>query len=271
MSSFKQKLHTVIFEAETKSGRLFDLFLIGAILASLGIVILESIASIRAEWGTVLLYLEYAFTLVFTVEYLLRIYAVSKPVKYMISFFGLVDLIAILPTYLSLFFPGLHVLLSIRTIRLLRIFRLLKLVTYMKAASAIGTSIYNSRRKIGVFIFVVLINAIMFGSVMYVVEGEEHGFTDIPTSIYWAIVTMTTVGYGDISPVTALGKLIAVVLMILGFGVIAVPTGIVSAEMALLERNREKKQRLTEMCPSCMTEGHDADAIYCKHCGSRLN
>lgn len=271
MQSIKSHLHTIIFEAETKAGRIFDFVLVGLIVSSLIVVTLESVVSIKEKWGTSLLILEYVFTGIFTIEYVLRIYSVQQPKTYMFSFFGLVDLVAILPTYMSLIFPGLNVLLSVRTIRLLRIFRLLKLVSYMSAASAIGTSIYNSRRKIGVFIFIVLINAILFGSVMYVVEGEGNGFKDIPTSIYWAIVTMTTVGYGDISPVTALGKFIAVILMILGFGIIAVPTGIVSAEMVLLDKKQESTKRLTESCPYCLTEGHDSDAVFCKKCGYKLN
>ncbi len=271
MSTLRHRLHSIIFEAETSAGKLFDMSLIGLILLSLLTVILESVASIRNEFGIFLLYAEYAITAIFSIEYVLRIYVVNKSIKYLVSFYGIIDLIAILPTYLSLLFPGIHVLLSFRAIRLLRVFRLLKLVAYMSAADAILESIYNSRRKISVFIFVVLINAILFGSVMYVVEGEENGFVDIPTSIYWSIVTMTTVGYGDISPVTALGKLIAVVLMIMGFGVIAVPTGIVSAEMALIDRKKESKKRLTESCPNCLKDGHDVDALFCKHCGFKLN
>jgi voltage-gated potassium channel len=271
MSTLRHRLHTIIFEAETPAGKLFDMSLIGLIVLSLLTVILESVASIRNEYGVFLTYAEYIITIIFSLEYVLRIFVVNKPFKYIFSFYGMIDLIAILPTYLSLLFPGIHVLLSFRAIRLLRVFRLLKLVSYMSAADAISESIYNSRRKISVFIFVVLINSILFGSVMYVVEGEENGFVDIPTSIYWSIVTMTTVGYGDISPVTALGKLIAVVLMIMGFGVIAVPTGIVSAEMAMLERKKQGEKNHTESCRHCLKEGHDTDAAFCKHCGEKLN
>jgi voltage-gated potassium channel len=269
-SAFRHRLHTIIFESETKAGRRFDVALVMLILISIALVFAESVASIRAVAGKSLLYAEYAITLLFTIEYVLRLYAVRKPLRYAFSFYGLVDLLALLPTWLDLLFPGLHSLMSIRTIRLLRIFRLFKLTAYLEAGHAIVHALQESRRKISIFIFAVVINAILFGSLMYVVEGEESGFTDIPTSIYWAVVTMTTVGYGDISPVTPFGRLIAVVLMIMGFGIIAVPTGIVTAEMALstaMKRNR----RLTETCPECQCEGHEHDAVFCRRCGTKLN
>jgi voltage-gated potassium channel len=267
---FRHRLHSIIFEAETSAGRRFDVALVILILISIALVFAESVASIRDVAGNSLLYAEYAITLLFTIEYLLRLYAVRKPLRYVFSFYGMVDLLALLPTWLDLFFPGLHSLMSIRTIRLLRVFRLLKLTAYIAAGQAIVHSLKASRRKISIFIFAVLINAILFGSLMYLVEGEQSGFTSIPTSVYWAVVTMTTVGYGDISPVTPLGQFIAVVLMIMGFGIIAVPTGIVTAEMALASAMK-KNRRLTETCKECQCEGHDHDAVFCRRCGAKLN
>ncbi|TNE72998.1 ion transporter [bacterium] len=269
-ANLKNKLYTIIFEAETKAGKLFDVLLAFAILASLMVVFLDSVRSIREVYGEILLILEYVFTVLFTIEYVIRLMVVQKPLRYARSFYGIIDIVAILPTYLMVFIPGVQTFLSIRVIRLLRIFRILKLVSYIDAAKTIGIALTESRKKISVFIFAVLITSTLFGSAMYIVEGEENGFTDIPTSIYWTIVTMTTVGYGDISPVTPLGKLIAVVLMIMGFGIIAVPTGIVTAEMALQSQKKPQKS-FTETCPNCLYEEHDKDAVYCKKCGSRLN
>jgi voltage-gated potassium channel len=260
------KLHEIIFEADTPAGKAFDLALLAAIVISVVAVLLESVASIDAAYGEVLRAVEWGFTLLFTVEYILRLYCVGKPWRYATSFFGVVDLLAILPTYLSLFFAGTQSLIVIRALRLLRVFRVLKLVHFVGAERMLRTALRASLRKVIVFLGAVLTLVLIIGSVMYLVEGGKHGFTNIPVSIYWAIVTMTTVGYGDIAPQTVLGRLLASLVMILGYGIIAVPTGIVTVELA--------KGRVdtvsTQVCPQCAAEGHDPDANYCKYCGARL-
>ena len=209
--------------------------------------------------------MEWLFTVTFTIEYLLRLYCVRRPLRYALSFFGLVDLIAVIPTYLSLLVTGTQSLLVIRTLRLLRIFRVLKLAKYLGEAHVLLAALRASRAKITVFLVAVLSIVVIMGSTMYLVEGEEHGFTSIPTSMYWAVVTMTTVGYGDITPTTVLGRTLSAMLMILGYGIIAVPTGIVSAELV-----RAPKTVSTQACPSCSAEGHDHDATHCKYCGTSL-
>jgi voltage-gated potassium channel len=259
-------LHEIIFEAETPAGRWFDIALIWSIVASVGIVMLESVGSIRTQYGTVLSRAEWVFTGIFTIEYLLRLLSVRHPWRYAASFFGIVDLLAILPTYLSVMLPGSQYLLTIRSLRLLRIFRVLKLSEYLSEADTLMTALHASRRKISVFLFAVMTLVIIIGSLIYVIEGEEHGFTDIPTSVYWAIVTLTTVGYGDLSPHTPLGKILASVVMILGYGIIAVPTGIVTAELT----RASHLPITTTACPDCSAEGHDPDAVHCKYCGARL-
>lgn len=266
--NLKKKLYEIIFEAETKAGKTFDITLVIMILISIATIVLESVKSIRAEYGALFFWIEVSITAFFTIEYILRILIVDKPLNYIKSFFGIVDLISILPTYLTLFIPGVTVFMSIRAIRLIRIFRILKLAEYLTAASTISKALKESQKKISVFVFSILILSLIFGSLMYVVEGEGNGFTDIPTSIYWTVVTLTTVGYGDISPVTALGKLIATILMIMGFGIIAVPTGIVSAELVRASNKKEKSE--TQSCPNCLHEGHDSDAQFCKVCGFKL-
>ena len=263
---WRRVLHEIIFEAETPAGRWFDIALIWSIVASVVIVMMESVGSIRAEYGLFLYCAEWFFTGVFTIEYLLRLLSVRQPWRYARSFFGIVDILAILPTYLSIILPGSQYLLTIRSLRLLRIFRVLKLSEYLSEADVLMSALRASRRKISVFLFAVMTAVIIIGSLIYVVEGEEQGFTDIPTSVYWAIVTLTTVGYGDLSPHTPLGKVLASVVMILGYGIIAVPTGIVTAELTSASR----KQITTEACPDCSAEGHDVDAIHCKYCGARL-
>ncbi|MDM8520251.1 ion transporter [Anaerolineales bacterium HSG6] len=260
------RLHEIIFEADTPAGKLFDIVLIGSIACSVAVVLLDSIAEVQAKYGDFLYATEWFFTILFTIEYTLRLISVRSPLKYATSFFGVVDLLAIAPTYLSLFLPGGQYLLTIRVLRLLRIFRVFKLVTYINEAQVIITALQASHRKISVFLFTVMNIVIIIGSVMYVVEGAENGFVNIPTSIYWAIVTLTTVGYGDISPQTALGKMIASMVMIIGFAIIAVPTGIVTAELA----QAMKSQISTRACPSCSLDGHDHDAIYCKYCSALL-
>lgn len=263
----RRRLHEIIFEADTRAGRLFDLALIWLILLSVATVILESVRSVRVKYGDLLYLLEWLFTLLFTAEYLLRLLSVRRPLRYARSFFGVVDLLAIIPTYLSIFVPGSHYLLVIRILRLLRVFRLLKLSEYVAEADTLRHALRASSRKISVFISAVLLLVVIIGALMYVIEGEAHGFTSIPISIYWAIVTLTTVGYGDLSPRTPFGQVLASIVMIIGYGIIAVPTGIVSVELA----HAVREQKITrQSCPSCGAEGHDPDALCCKYCGAKL-
>lgn len=263
---WKAFLHEVIFEADTPAGKGFDVLLIISILASVLAVMLDSIGSVRLLHGRLLYGVEWFFTLLFTVEYILRLLCVGRPLKYAVSFYGVVDLLAIIPTYLSLVLPGSQYLLVIRILRILRIFRILKLVPYLGEAQLLLKALRASSRKIAVFLFTVLTLVVIFGSLMYVIEGETNGFTSIPRSIYWAIVTLTTVGYGDISPQTSPGQVLASMIMILGYGIIAVPTGIVTVEMSHTFGRRVS----TQSCPECSAEGHDADATYCKYCGTAL-
>lgn len=264
-ANWRRKLHEIIFEAETSAGRRFDVVLICLILLSVFVVFLESVRSIREDYGAILYAAEWVFTILFSIEYFLRLVSVRKPWRYALSFYGLIDLLAIFPTYLSLFVPGTQYLLTIRVLRLLRIFRILKLTEYISEARVITTALRASRRKISVFLLAVLSLVTIAGSLMYVIEGEERGYTDIPTSIYWAIVTLTTVGYGDISPQTPLGKAVASLIMIAGYGIIAVPTGIVTVELSKAVSNVS-----TQVCPECASEGHDSDAIFCKYCAAHL-
>jgi len=263
---WRHRLHEVIFEADTPAGKAFDLALLLAILLSIAAVILESVSALRAAYGPWLRGLEWLFTLLFTVEYGLRLLAVGRPARYALSFFGLVDLLAILPTYLSLVFAGAQSLIVIRALRLLRVFRVLKLVHFVGAERVLGAALRASLRKIIVFLGVVLTLVLILGSAMHLIEGEESGFTSIPQSMYWAIVTLTTVGYGDIAPQTLGGRLLASLVMLLGYGIIAVPTGIVTVELSRVSRG----QLTTQACPQCAAEGHDADARFCKYCGSAL-
>ena len=269
-NQIRARLHEIIFEADTRAGRFFDLALIWCILLSVAAVMLDSVAAIRVQYGPLLTKIEWVFTAIFTVEYLLRLWCIGKPLRYARSFFGVVDLLAILPSYLSLLFPGSHYLVVIRILRVLRIFRVLKLVQFIDEAQTMTRALRASGRKIAVFFAVVITLVVIFGSLMYVVEGEVHGFTSIPRSIYWAVVTMTTVGYGDISPETAVGQAIATVVMLIGFTIIAVPTGIVASEMSKVGRQPDRRPVSTQVCPECATEGHDHDAKHCKECGSRL-
>ncbi len=265
-SKWRLKLHEIIFEADTSAGKFFDILLIIAIILSVIIVMLDSIANVNRNFGNKLYILEWIFTLLFTVEYILRLISVGRPLKYATSFFGIVDLLAILPTYFSMFFPGSQYLLVIRVLRLLRIFRVLKLVQYLTEAQQLSKALHASKRKIIVFLFAVMTIVVIFGSLMYVIEGEENGFTSIPRSIYWAIVTLTTVGYGDISPVTGIGQTLAAIIMIMGYAIIAVPTGIVTAELTMAAN----KKISTQSCPQCSAEGHESDAVYCKYCGEKM-
>lgn len=265
-SGWRAKTHEIIFEADTKADRLFDIFLILAILLSVISVMLESIPTIRKAFGYELYLFEWLFTILFTVEYIFRIISVGRPFKYVLSFFGIIDFLAIIPTYLSLFFPGAHMLSVVRILRVLRVFRVLKLVKYLGEAQLLLKALKASRRKVTVFFLTVVTLVIIFGSIMYLVEGDESGFVSIPYSIYWAIVTLTTVGYGDITPQTDLGKMISALVMILGYSIIAVPTGIITAEIT----QSVKREVTTQSCPQCSLEGHDKDARYCKYCGSGL-
>jgi voltage-gated potassium channel len=262
----RNKLHEIIFEADTFPGKFFDVGLIFAILLSVFLVMLDSVSSIRSVYGVYLYGGEWFFTIVFTIEYALRLFSVRKPVLYASSFYGIVDLLAILPTYFSLLFPGGQYFLVIRILRLLRIFRVLKLFQYLSESALLLEALRASRRKIIVFLFTVLMLVILFGSIMFVIEGEANGFTSIPRSIYWSIVTLTTVGYGDISPKTSFGQTIASLIMIIGYAIIAVPTGIVTVEMS----NVFRKKTNTQACPDCSSEGHDDDATHCKYCGTKL-
>lgn len=264
--NLRQVLFEIIFEADTPAGKLFDIVLIVCILLSVFVVMIDSVSAIRAKHHALLYTFEWIFTILFTLEYILRLICVGKPVRYAVSFFGVIDLLAILPTYMSLFFFGSRYLSVIRILRVLRIFRVLKLGHHVKEAAVLKNALYASRRKILVFIFAVLTMVVIIGSLMYVIENAENGFTSIPRSIYWAIVTLTTVGYGDISPVTELGQFLAAIVMILGYSIIAIPTGIVTVE--LTQAGKEKQN--TQACPSCSSEGHDNDALYCKFCGTKL-
>jgi voltage-gated potassium channel len=264
-TAWRSRLHEIVFESDTRAGRVFDLTLIWLIVLSLVVIMLESVKSIRENYGEALFVVEWIFTILFSFEYLLRLLSVKKPFRYIFSFYGLVDLLAIAPTYISLLVPGTHYLLMIRVLRLLRIFRILKLSEYLSEANVITSALKASRRKISVFLIAVLAMVTVIGSLIYVIEGEENGFTDIPTSIYWAIVTLTTVGYGDLSPKTPLGKILASIVMIAGYAIIAVPTGIVTAELT-----RTTKSVSSQVCFECHAEGHDADAVFCKYCSGRL-
>lgn len=262
----RARLHRIIFGVKTPAGKAFDVCLLWAILLSVLVVLLESVPTIREEHGLALRIAEWIFTILFTVEYALRLWTVKHVRTYALSFFGIVDLIAIIPTYLSAFIVGPQSLAAVRTIRLLRVFRVLKLVRHLREAHGLMEALRASRPKIVVFLTGVLSIAILFGTFMYLVEGDDAGFTSIPTSIYWAVVTMTTVGYGDIAPRTPLGQLFALTLMILGYAIIAVPTGIVSAEIV-----RGERAVSGTACPQCGLKGHEPDATYCRTCGSPLS
>lgn len=272
-SGWRKRLHEVIFEADTAAGKAFDLGLILSIVLSVIAVMLDSVAAVHDRYGAALRAAEWFFTIAFSIEYLLRIVAVRHPSRYIFSFYGLVDLIAVVPTYISIIFPGTQYLLVIRALRILRVFRVLKLVLYLKEGNLIARALIASHRKITVFLFAVVTLVVIIGSTMYLIEGAENGFTSIPTSIYWTIVTLTTVGYGDIAPQTVLGKMLASVVMIMGYAIIAVPTGIVTAEMARADRGKLMAAEdlvSSQACPHCSREGHDVDAAYCKHCGGTL-
>jgi voltage-gated potassium channel len=265
---WRRALHEIIFEADTPLGKVFDIALMIFIVLSVIAALLESVTEIRASHGMLLITLEWIFTILFTIEYVLRLACVGRPMRYALSFFGIVDLLSILPTYLSLIIAGTQSLIVIRALRLLRVFRVLKLARFVGEARMLQTAIKASLRKILIFMETVVTLVVIIGALMYLIEGteEETGFTSIPQSIYWAIVTLTTVGYGDIAPITVPGKALASLVMILGYSILAVPTGIVTVEMA----NVRKARITTQSCPECAAEGHDADAKHCKFCGAPL-
>ncbi len=270
-SAWREQLFIIIFESDTRAGKLFDLGLILAIALSVLVVMLDSVREYQQQYTVLLHGAEWFFTLIFTVEYILRLLCVDRPARYARSFFGIVDLLAILPTYFSFFLPEVVFVVVIRVLRILRVFRILKLGAYLGEADILVQSLAASRKKIEVFVFAVLMLVIIFGSLMYLVEGEENGFTSIPRSIYWAIVTLTTVGYGDIAPHTNLGQALASVIMICGYGIIAVPTGIVSAEMVRAsEKQVSEKQKKVRICSGCGDRFHDTHAQFCKSCGREL-
>lgn len=262
--SLRKNTYEIIFRADSPAGKAFDEILLVAILCSVVVVMLESVSSISRDYHDLLYILEWTFTILFTIEYIFRLYSAPRRFRYARSFFGIIDLLAIIPTYLSLIFSGAQMLLVIRIFRMLRIFRVFKLTRYLGEAQALRIALAHSRYKISVFLTAILSTVVIVGAMMHLIEGPANGFTSIPRSIYWAIVTMTTVGYGDIAPQTITGQFLAALLMIMGYGVIAVPTGIVSAEMVL------SKKMEARVCPSCHFTDHEPDASFCRKCGSRL-
>lgn len=283
--TWRSKLHEIIYEADTPTGKLFDVVLLIAILASIVLVMLESISAFDAKYHDFLNISEWIITILFSIEYIARIVSVKRPLKYVFSFYGIIDLLSTVPKYISLMLGGTQALVALRALRLLRVFRILKLARYLGASNQLANAIKASRAKIAVFLFAVLIAATIFGTIMYLVEGEENGFTNIPKSIYWCIVTLTTVGFGDIAPATPLGQFIATIIMILGYGIIAVPTGIVSAEYTKASENETGKRlitdeeveqlktvvRNTQSCENCLAEKHLDHSHFCHKCGHELH
>lgn len=264
--NWKKELGNIIFESNTKTGKIFDIVLLMVIFMSVALVVLESIPKINEKYGTGLRIVEWGITLIFTTEYILRIIVARKRSKYVFSFYGIIDLLAVIPTYLSVFLGGIQGLIVIRALRLLRVFTILKLTRYTRESKIIMVALMRSRYKISVFLFALLMIITIIGTLMYLVEGEENGFTSIPVGIYWAIVTLTTVGYGDITPLTDIGKFISAIVMILGYAIIVVPTGIFSAEII----QHTRKHIDTYACPECDERGHDPDAGFCKKCGTEF-
>jgi len=265
--SWKERLHDTIFESNTPAGKTFDIALLIFILSSIIVVILDSIPSYHERYGNIFLIAEWTFTILFTLEYILRLVSVKSPLKYAFGFLGLIDLLTIVPMYLSFFIAGAPSLLVLRVLRLLRVFRIFKLTHFLSEMSFLGTALKSGAKKISIFMLVVLALVIILGSIMYMVEGRENGFRTIPESIYWAIVTITTVGYGDITPMSTAGKFIASVIMLIGYSIIAVPTGIITTEIAM--RSRASKSNF-QTCPGCGEESHNENAKFCMHCGEKL-
>ncbi len=266
---WKKKLYEIIYEADTPMGKLFDIVLLILILCSIALVMLESISSVYQEYHSAFYVAEWVITIFFSIEYILRIISIRKPMRYAFSFYGIVDFLSTIPSYLTFFLGGFNVLFSIRALRLLRIFRILKISRYVGESNRLIEALKNSKAKILVFLFAVLVISIIMGTVMYLVEGPENGFTSIPLSIYWCIVTLTTVGFGDIHPVTPLGQVVASFIMIVGYGIIAVPTGIVSAEYS--RSSAKKIPTNTQVCPFCAEDKHLNNAQFCHNCGKKLN
>ena len=266
-ASWRQRLYRIIYNDDTPAGKAFDIALLALIIASIVVVTFDSVKSIHVKHGSLFNILEWSFTVLFTIEYILRIISIKKPWQYITSWLGIIDLLTIVPSYLSIFYAGAQSLLVFRALRLLRIFRIFKLTHFLTEMQFLQTALRSSLKKIAIFMLVVLTLVIILGSVMYLIEGPEHGFNSIPDSIYWAVVTITTVGYGDISPVTPAGKFVASFIMFIGYGIIAVPTGIVTNEMAAAGR---RKNAAGNVCPVCGLEGQDDDARYCKRCGTKL-
>lgn len=279
--SWRSKLHEIIHEADSRQGKLFDVILLILILTSIALVMLESVSSIDADFHEIFYIGEWVITIFFTLEYLARIITVKKPSSYIFSFYGIIDFLSTIPLYLSFFIVGSNALLTVRALRLLRVFRILKIARYVGESNKLSKAIKDSRAKISIFLFAVLILCIIAGTLMYLIEGEESGFRNIPVSVYWSIVTLTTVGFGDIAPVTPLGQLIAAIIMIMGYGIIAVPTGIVSAEYSkdLMSKNTDASDSSeeeyvhmnTQVCENCNSEKHRDDAQFCHHCGYTLH
>ena len=270
-SGWRRRWFDIIYRHDTRPSRNFDLILVVAIIASILVVMIDSVQHLHAEWSTWLYVLEWGFTIIFTAEYLLRLAVVKRPLRYATSIWGIIDLLSILPAYLSLFIPGAQSLLVVRALRILRVFRILKLTRYIEESGVLMTSLWRSRRKVLVFLFTVITITIIAGALMYVIEGPEYGFTNIPTSMYWAVVTMATVGFGDIVPQTVLGRFVTSVLILIGYSIIAVPTGIYTAELASTMREAElAARRDARGCPHCGLEGHETDARHCRKCGGEL-
>jgi len=266
-SGWRRRLYTIVFESDTRAGRIFDVVVIAAILLSVVAVMADSIESVAARHGMLLNRLEWMFTILFTIEYVARLSSVDRPLRYATSFFGIVDLVAVLPTYLAVLFPEAQVLIDVRMLRLLRCFRIFKLTAYLTELRLLGRAMANSMRKILVFLSVVVIVVLIVGTLMYVIEGPGNGFTSIPKAIYWALSTITTVGYGDIVPQTEVGRALAAVVMLIGWGILAVPTGIVTAEMTAQKFVKEPPHRI---CPECDSTEHEADSVFCRLCSARL-
>ncbi len=267
ITHLRNRIHIIIEGTDTRLGKLFDIVLLIAILTSVAIVMLDSVLYMRLQYGTIFFYAEWVFTILFTIEYLLRLFSAPNRLRYVFSFFGVVDLLSILPSYLSLVFGGVQYLIVIRILRILRVFRVLKLKAYMQQAGFLASALKTSQQKITVFFLSLVLLVTIFGSIVYVVEGPENGFTSIPLSIYWAVVTMTTVGYGDISPKTPLGQAIATLVMITGYSIIAVPTGIFTSELA-----RNMRPQLNPItCPNCGKFGHAIGSVFCDRCGHALH
>jgi len=277
--NWKTKLHEIIYEADSPSGKLFDVILLFVIIASIILVMLESVKAIDTKYHVFLNISEWVITILFSLEYIARIITVKKPLKYITSFYGIIDFLSTIPKYLSIIFAGTHALVALRALRLLRVFRILKLARYLGASNNLMKALKASRAKISVFLFAVVIISIILGTIMYLIEGEENGFNNIPKSVYWCIVTLTTVGYGDIAPQTPLGQLIASMVMILGYGIIAVPTGIVSAEYTMQRKSEDEEDEDEDIsvdlnsksCLNCSSANHKDDAEFCYHCGQELH